>query len=284
VYYCKEVCALLYRGLHKLNLIFNITSWEILHRPNFGKISNWELNFVFQVILYNGIFCFDTMQHFHYEDEIFEFLYNIAVGIERLQKITLVLLEHDDKIDQLEFEKKLITHNHLELNDRIKKNRKNNFGKQHIEFLSMLSSFYKSTRYERYNLNSIHKFIEGRDELINYLEKHLYIKISVEFNGCTSNSTKIKKFIGNIIGKICSIYFEIINDECYRLNIYTDDLPADSKASKIFWGKKFNFIEQRQVQKEIIKYLIQSELPKGISEFLNYEPPLNLEFYDTITT
>jgi len=231
--------------------------------------------------IYNGIFFFDTMQHFCYEDEIFEVLYNISVGVERLQKVTIILLEHNDKIDQSEFEKNLITHSHIELYDRIKKHRKQNFGKQHVEFLSMLSNFYKSTRYEKYNLNSVYKFIEGRSEFINYIEKYLNLKISVEFFGCTPNSNNIKKFFGNIIGKICSNYFDIINDECHRLNIYTDDLPSDSKASKIFWGKSFNFFEERQVQKEIIKYLIQSDLPSGISNFLKEEPPLNLEFHDT---
>lgn len=231
--------------------------------------------------IYNGIHCFDIMEHFVHEAETFEFLYNIAVGIERLQKITLILLEHNDNIDQSDFEKNLITHNHSDLHNRIKKLRAINLGKQHIEFLEILSTFYKSARYERYNLDSIYKFIDGRNELVEFIEKYLKIKISIDHFGCSSNSDNIKKFIGNIIGKITSSYFDQITNECYRLNIYTTELPTDSKAMKIFWGKKSNFIEDRIVQKEIIKYLIQSKQPDGISSFLDKHPPLELEFYHT---
>ena len=231
--------------------------------------------------IYNGIYCFDMMEHFCYEAETFEFLYNTAVGIERLQKITLILLEHTDDIDQNDFEKNLITHNHNDLHARIKKHRAVNFGKQHLEFLNLLSTFYKSARYERYNLDSIYKFIEGRNELVRFIEKFLKIDISVEHFRCSPNSDKIKKFIGNVIEKITSSYFALVTDESYRLNIYTTELPTDSKAMKIFWGKKSNFIEDRLVQKEIIKYLIQAKLPKGFKDFLDSQPPLELGFYNT---
>jgi len=229
--------------------------------------------------IYNGLYFFDTMQHFCYEDEIFEVIYNLSVGIERLQKVTLILLEHNDNVDQTSFESKLITHNHSELNNRIIKYRKINFGKQHLEFLSLITRFYKTNRYEKFNLDSIHKFIEERNEFITYIEKSLNIDISIDFMGCTSNSNTIKKFIGNIVGKFCKEYFEIIKEECHRLNIYITEFPNNSKGLRIFWGEKYTFFEDRQIKKEIIKYLVQSKLPDGFTNFINEEPPLELEYY-----
>jgi len=74
--------------------------------------------------LYNALYFFDKMEHFYYEDECFEFLYNTSVGLERLEKIALILSEHNGEVSQQEFEKSLITHNHLELLRRIKKKMK----------------------------------------------------------------------------------------------------------------------------------------------------------------
>jgi len=39
--------------------------------------------------IFNGLKCFHEMDTLYYSDEIFEFLYNISVGLERLFKITI---------------------------------------------------------------------------------------------------------------------------------------------------------------------------------------------------
>ena len=36
--------------------------------------------------IYNALYHLDKMKNFRYEEDCFEFLYNISVGIERLQK------------------------------------------------------------------------------------------------------------------------------------------------------------------------------------------------------
>lgn len=231
--------------------------------------------------IYNGLHCFDLMPHFYYEDESFEFLYNIAVGIERLQKITLILVEHNENVNQEEFEKSLITHNHSELHKRINKIQPINLGKVHLKFLSLLSTFYKSVRYERYNLQSVFSPEKGRSELINFIQENLKAPISIDFFGCTTNDVKIKKFIGRVIGKICTEYYEQIINECKRLNIYTYEISIESKAFKIFMSKKFDFTEEKLIQKEIIKYLIQGNLSEGFNEYIKHKAPLDLEFYNT---
>jgi len=101
--------------------------------------------------IYNGIKTFDDMEGFCFEDEIFEFLYNISVGVERLAKIVLVLREDitDDTVER--FEKTLITHNHLDLIKRII-GEAEVFESVHFSFLQILTNFYKTYRYDRFSL------------------------------------------------------------------------------------------------------------------------------------
>ncbi len=121
---------------------------------------NFRLGTELQVsgsFIYNALYALENMETFYHEHECFEFLYNISVGIERLQKIAIILIEHNENKSQEEFEKSLITHNNLELLHRIKKVRKLNLGKQHNKFLALLDQFYNSARYDRYNLYSVYR-------------------------------------------------------------------------------------------------------------------------------
>ena len=75
----------------------------------------------------SGAFIYNEMRRFHemrmldFSDEVFEVLYNLSVGFERLLKIAVVLIEHKDEVNQDELERSLITHTHLDLMARIKK-------------------------------------------------------------------------------------------------------------------------------------------------------------------
>lgn len=229
--------------------------------------------------IYNGLYSFDLMQHFYYEDEAFEFLYNISVGIERLQKICIVLLEHNENTDQEKFEESLISHNHNDLNNRIEKHKNINLGKPHKELLSLLTKFYKSSRYEMYQMQSVYQPNQAKHDLIKFIEKFLNIEISTEMIGCSSNDYRIKKFVGKTIGKFCKEYYQIVRDECHRLRIFTYEISYQSKAFKIFMSQKYDFNEEHIIQKEILKHLIQSDLPKSFKSYINSHPPLNLEHY-----
>lgn len=231
--------------------------------------------------IYNGLYNFELMSHFYYEDEAFEFLYNISVGIERLQKICIVLLEHNENTNQEEFERSLISHNLEDLNQRIEKHRKINLGKNHKKFISLLTKFYKSSRYEMFQMESIYRPNQSKLQLIKFLEESLDIEISVDLIGCSPNDDRIKKFVGKTVGKFCKDYYKIVRDECYRLRIYTYEIPYESKAFKIFISEKYDFNEEKIVQKEILKFLLQSEVSKDIKNYLNEHAPLKLEMYDT---
>src|SRR5690606_31675769 len=92
--------------------------------------------------VYNALYFLDKLEYINHEEDIFEFLYSISVGIERIQKIIVILNEHNTETNQIEFEKGLITHDHLKLLNRIKKYSNPNFGKVHTKFLAMICKFY----------------------------------------------------------------------------------------------------------------------------------------------
>ena len=71
--------------------------------------------------IYDGIHTLNQMNTVNEETQLFSFLYHTAVGIERLQKIIIVLFENINWEEKEDFERNLITHSHTGLNDRIKK-------------------------------------------------------------------------------------------------------------------------------------------------------------------
>lgn len=136
---------------------------------------NFRLGTELQVsgsFIYNALYFFDQMECFNNEEEIFEFLYSLSVGIERLEKIAIILLEHDKSTNQEEFEKTLITHSHSDLIDRIKKNRQLNLGKCHNKFIQLLSNFYKSMRYGRFNITSVYEPNQDALKFGEYLRQY----------------------------------------------------------------------------------------------------------------
>lgn len=237
-----------------------------------GKELNIAGGFIF-----NGLKAFDSLENFTQEDGIFEFFYNTSVGIERLLKVVVILIEHSDTIDQEEFEKGLITHNHLDLLRRISKKHNCGLSNLHNEFLELLSSFYKTMRYDRYTLNSIQYHDKERVGLVTFLEKHLGTTIDYENMLVTSNGWRFKKFIGKVVGKISEVLYNLVESEASAQNIYTYELPNGSKASIIFLGKKYNFFDDDIVWKELIIYLINTDDRSGILDFIREIEPLNFE-------
>jgi hypothetical protein len=85
----------------------------------------------------------------------------------------------------------------------------------------------------------------------------LYIARQRRFAFATSVTPNIKKFIGEIIGKIASELYQLINKEACRLNTYTYEIAYKSKAFKIFLTKGFDFIKEKLMQREIALFLLK---------------------------
>lgn len=236
--------------------------------------------------LFNGLQAFHEMEHFAAEEDAFEFLYSVAVGIERLLKIAVILTEHDTAVDQETFEKSLITHTHQELILRLRAKHDLKFSARENEFIALLGRFYKSQRYGRYSINSVFAPAQEREELVKFLETHLDIKIDT--TGCltvTPNERKYRKFIGKVVSKIVNQIHEIVEDEARRLNIYTYEIDYRSKASKIFLRKKFDFEDEDILQAELIAYFLSNEacgpnthLIRDLIKPLPFDPALEGEY------
>lgn len=240
--------------------------------------------------IYNGIRTFHEMGSLYHEEEVFEFLYFISVGVERLQKIAIILAEHDSITDKEAFEKSLITHSHQELANRLKKARGLDFGSPQNEFLTILSRFYKTHRYGRYVLASVTNREREREALIAFLEKHLSVKIDNESFFVTHNDKRFKAFIGRVLKKICLPLYELIRKEARRLNLYTYKIRYGSKASKIFQFEDFDFIKEDILTKELLLYFVAAKKQGANSELMResdalpFDPALEGEYIQALSS
>lgn len=232
-------------------------------------------------LIYNALYSFDQIEYFYYEHEVFEFLYSLSIGIERLEKIVVILSEHDEGINQDEFEKTLITHNHLELLKRIRTKHTVNLGKQHVKFLQFISDFYKRTRYSRYNLKSVYEKNQDLHGFVNFLKEEFNVTEEQGIQPMVSNSVRLKRIIGKLVGKITTVFYELVHRETTRLNLFTHEIESYSKAYKIFIAKEFTFEKERYLQKEILILLHSGKLDDGMTRLIKSIEPLPLENYSS---
>ena len=236
-------------------------------------------------MIYNALYSFDHIEFFRHEHEVFDFLYNIATGLERLQKIAIILIEHDELIELMEqddFERTLITHNHVDLHNRIKKKRSLEIGKPHMKLLQLISDFYRTTRYSRFNLNSVYSKNQDIFRLLEFLKQELQVVEEGEISPMVANSARVKRFVGKLIGKLTTALYDIIWQESHRLNIYTYEIAVNSKAFKIFLAKEFTFEKERQLQKEILVLLQSGRLDDGLTRFIKTIEPLPFDSYSSV--
>jgi hypothetical protein len=129
--------------------------------------------------IYNGLRRLHEMETLYYESEVFEVLYNLAVGIERLLKVAVILIEHEDRVDQEAFEQSLITHSHQDLMRRVQAKHDLKLKATHNKFLDVLEAFYRTSRYGRFTLGASRT--AEKKLLHHYIETSLEVKIEDEF-------------------------------------------------------------------------------------------------------
>lgn len=228
--------------------------------------------------IYSGLRCFYEMQTLDNTDEIFEVLYNLSVGIERLLKIAVVLLEHDDLTDQEALEKSLLTHNHLDLMHRVRQHVKVNLGAPHNELLGLLGKFYKTTRYDRFSISSLQASENEREALFGFFNKQLQSNLvtssSTQFG--TPNDARFKKHIRGVVTKISNALYEIIKKSASCLNLYTYELRHGSRAETVFLGKA-DIPAEEVLWKELLIFFMNTKSSSGYIEFLRSIKPLEFD-------
>lgn len=244
---------------------------------NFGL--GQELN-ISGVFIYNGLRCYHEMKKLDFTDEVFEFFYNLSVGIERLLKIAIILFEHHDLVNQDDLEKSLITHSHLNLLNRLKKHTLITLGPPHIAFLNLLEIFYKSFRYDRFTLTSVSSSKNEIKELCNFLRKHLKVDIHYELdilNFGIPNEDRYRKFIDKIVLKISSTLYEIIKNQAKEIDLYTYELRHGSKAETVFLRKNNIIMDEDILWKELLLFFMNTKSSSSYLDFLRGISPLDFD-------
>lgn len=230
-------------------------------------------------------FIYDGLRNLHDIDslsdvrEIFPILYNLSIGIERLLKVAVILLEFNDETDIEKFEKSLITHSHISLVDRIKKRTSFNIGIEHMALLELLSGFYKNHRYDRFNFSSLTLISKDKEALHGYLHKYLKIDTKEEYPLIVvQNSAEIQKFIGKVVKNIVKKIYSIIDKAATEKNIYTYEITgSSSKAAKILWGgEDITFEREDTALIEILIFLLQTK-DSPLVDFIKKIEPLPLD-------
>lgn len=227
--------------------------------------------------IYNGLRRFHELEHFENDDELFEFLYNISVGLERLLKIAVVLSEHTQDIDQKVLENSLVTHNHLDLLTRIKKRNDVKLGKTHIDLLRLLSDFYKNLRYDRFSLNSIYAGNREADAIRELLSKHLKVQFSKEQGIFVNpNEDRYRDFMNRTILKISQIIFDIVDGRSRERGLYTYELRYGSKAQSVFLSK-VKISDEDVLWKELLIFFMNTSSNTNYWKFLKDIEPLRFD-------
>jgi hypothetical protein len=242
---------------------------------------NFELGKELEIacgFIYDGLRNLHEMETLHYETEIFSVLYNLSVGFERILKVSVVLLEYHKETNFSDYEKSLITHNHLDLLRRIKKHKDISFGSVHNDFLDLLGKFYKSYRYDRYCLGTVTELSKEKRAILGWLNK--YLNINIEENPplqIVRNDMRIKKFVGKVSGKILASLYSIIDEAATAKNLYTYEVRYFSKAYKLLLGKEYNFEPEDILWKELIVFLKNAQQHSKWLEYIQSIDPLEFD-------
>ena len=238
--------------------------------------------------IYNGIHEIYSLSFFSNDGPTFCALYNISVGIERLQKIICVLWGMDSYGSDEEFEESLITHSHTGLRDRIKQflNESNveiQFNARENDFFSVMQGFYNHARYTRFNVDGKwnEEFVLIRDFALKYnLVDDMY---DFEPGNSLVATPKMKEIMGRTIGSISKKYYDLIVLGSNKNSTYSYEIRAGSKAERVFLGKKEkNSLMQAQIDesvalKELLVFYRKTDVKDPFFNFVDEIEPLDFD-------
>lgn len=259
---------------------------RIWNYKNFNMVVELDVSGEF---IYNGIHEINRLTVFSNDGATFFALYSLAVGIERLQKIVYVLWGMDYFADEEAFENSLITHSHTGLRDKVnecleRKGESISFSARENEFLLLLTQFYNSARYIRFNIDG--EWAKEVQLLRSYIGKYIDDNIDDIIDPERLIATeKVKEFFGRVVGNIAKKYYDFIIKGSSINNTYTYELKSDSKAGKVFLGnyKKNSLIEgqidERIALKELLIYLRCSKDKTPYFKFVDEIEPLEFDPY-----
>jgi len=228
--------------------------------------------------IYNGLRRFHDMHNLENADEVFEVLYGLAVGLERLLKVAVVMLGHRSDDDQEEFAQRLRTHDHADLLGRVRRLCDLKLSKQHDVLLELLRTFYADQRYDRFNLAPSWHPDKEKHALRNYLEQQLNVTLKPEFDLMPiHNDDRYRRFLGKVSLGLSRELFRCIRNRAYELNLYTYELRSGSKAEWVFLSDEVDFTSSDIAWKEVLVYLMNTADSYGWLGLLRSIEPLEFD-------
>lgn len=235
--------------------------------------------------IFNGIQEIYQTTFFRNDANTFVMLYNLSVGIERLQKIVVTLLEYNSEIGKENFEAHLknMGHNHISLRDNIAKLAKEGkykntpkFSTRENEFFELLSRFYSDNRYMRFE---VYQKTDGEVQLLNdYLEKHAKLDKNIVDDSIMVNDS-VKRVLGKVISSIAQKYYSLVKEGSDRNGIFTYELRSYSKAEKVFIGESLynEKYDESLALKELIIFIHNSKEKHPYLKFIEEIEPLEFD-------
>ena len=260
-----------------MNPLFPDKMWNY---KNFNMVTELDIAGDF---IYDGIHSLNQMDVINDGSMLFSFLYHVSVGLERLQKIIIVLFEEFTLDNYVEFEKSLITHSHTELSERICKSANLKLNSRENEFMQLIATFYKSARYHRFNLDS--QYSVEQKMIADYIVKNLSAdKMQKHFiTDKIVISADVKKLFGRVIGSISKKYYGLVRNGCTQNSTYTYELRPGSKAEKVFLADYRNNslqelkITERIALKELLVCLKNTKESNSFLRYLQDISPLEID-------
>jgi len=236
-------------------------------------------------LIYDGMRALNQLKNTTQQPQLFSFLYYTSIGIERVQKVIIALAAEISDSNYENFEKELITHSHVDLQSRIKQFYDFDFDKRINEFLSLITKFYKTARYNRF---CIYGSEEKERKLVeDFILK--YIPDKQKKKDVLSDSILItedvKELFGRIIGKISNKYYQLVCKGCDHSGTYTYEFAHQSNAAKIFLSQhnknslQIQTTEERIAMKELLVYLVNTTDQNAFLRFLRDIQPLAFDSY-----
>ena len=205
-------------------------------------------------------------------DYIFTSLYQASQGLERILKILIELIVYKESpADKEKTDRLLYSHKHMAMYEFISEHAALNLNTKCKEMLSMLESFYKCARYNRFSYSEN-----------DILELTLIQKFGRDLDENDFDNT-IKHLYGKSLGKTAQSLYALLKKLCYELNIYVYEISSESVATYVFHDYYGNDLYEtlkqlEQSKKELIWYLMRNEIP--LTKITNKIPPLPFEECD----
>lgn len=255
-----------------------MTKLEYFKNFNIGKEVDLAGTFA-----YNALSALNTTQNVHLNDQIFMFLYNASVSVERIQKCVLFMYGNYNSTEIEQFAETIKIHDHQNLQCKINGYTRKKLPEEQNALLILLRDFYADGRYANYSMDGAYNYKAAFEA---FVRQH-YDASMVKTHFLTKDtyvSEEVKERIGRTLGKLLHYYY-LIRKKAHDLNLYTYELRSSSPAEKVFLNvfpksslQKLNASE-RNALAELIVYLIANKDSTGYLNYVRGLKPLDLDPY-----